>query len=242
MAPSPLTVPAVVEQWWNDRVLLDPIVTPVWRLWTYAQPAVVLGLAQRGIELPVAPDAVLPVIVRRSGGGAVLVGPWMISISVALPALHPLVSEGPVASYAWLGQGIAQALEGVGVRAQALSPAQLNARRADQPGRTVDWACFGSVSPWEVLVHERKLVGMAQIRRRHGVLLTAGVLLRQCPWEALCARLGKAQSEATRLVQCTISCEECVDTMLQTKPLVRGLHAMLRKACAPGDPGTTISA
>ena len=233
-------VPAAVEQWWNDRVLLDPVATPVWRLWTYAQPAVVLGLAQRRMELAVRSDPGLPVIVRRSGGGAVLVGPWMLSISVALPALHPLVGEGPVASYAWLGQGIAQALERAGVRAQALSPEQLRAHHADQPAPTVDWACFGSVSPWEVLAHGRKLVGMAQIRRRHGVLLTAGVLLRPCPWEALCVRLGQARSEAARLARCTISCEECVDIEPPTPMLVRGLHAMLHRACAPGEPGTDV--
>ncbi|MBW4047093.1 MAG: ligase [Proteobacteria bacterium] len=240
MTPTLLTVPALVEQWWNDRVLQDPIVTPVWRLWTYAQPAVVLGLAQRGMRLPVRPDAVLPVMVRCSGGGAVLVGPWMLSMSVALPVEHPLVSDGVVASYAWLGRGIAQALEGLGVRAQVLSPEQLHARRAGQPVPTLDWACFGGVSPWEVLAHERKLVGLAQIRRRNGVLLTAGILLRSCPWETLCERLGRPGSDAARLRQCTISCEEFVDTALQTQALVRSLHAMLGMECAPSDQGARV--
>jgi lipoate---protein ligase len=237
MTPTLLTVSPLVEQWWNDRVLLDPVVTPVWRLWTYAQPAVVLGLAQRGMQLPVRHDSVLPVMVRCSGGGAVLVGPWMLSISVALPVEHPLVSDGVVASYAWLGRGIARTLERLGVRAQVLSPEQLCARRADQPAPTLKWACFGDVSPWEVLADERKLAGLAQIRRRNGVLLTAGILLRSCPWETLCERLGRPRSDAERLRQCTISCEEFVDTALQTQALVRSLHTMLGMECAPCDHG-----
>ena len=237
MTPTLLTVPALVEQGWNDRVLLDPIVTPVWRLWTYAKPAIVLGLAQRGMQLPVRPEADLPVMVRCSGGGAVLVGPWMLSISVALPVEHPLVSDGVVASYAWLGRGIAQALESLGVGAQVLSPEQLRARRADPPVPTLDWACFGDVSPWEVLAHERKLVGLAQIRRRNGVLLTAGILVRPCPWETLCERLGRSRSDAEHLRQCTISCEEFAGTALQMQALVRSLHAMLGAECAPGDQG-----
>eukprot|EP01034_Spumella_vulgaris_P044296 gene44296-55086_t len=44
-----------------------------------------------------------------------------------------------------------------------------------QAGRGhLGWACYGGYSPWEVVVGRRKLVGLAQVRRRGGVLLVAG--------------------------------------------------------------------
>ncbi|OIR00250.1 octanoyltransferase LipM [mine drainage metagenome] len=222
------TVSAADEQAWNERALREPLTTPAWRLWTYVQPAVVLGLSQRGLPLQGGgPDAAPPVIVRGSGGGAVLVGPWMLSISVVLPALHPLVREGQVASYAWLGRGIARALDVVGVRSCALSPDALRALHARRQTAAPDWACFGSLSPWEVLAHGRKLAGLAQIRRRQGVLLTAGILLRAPPWAALCERLGRPREDAARLLRRTISCEDRAGTTIQAPVLARALQAML---------------
>ena len=221
-------VSAVEEQDWNERALLDPLTVPAWRLWTYVQPAVVLGLSQRALLLRGGNrDVAPPVIVRGSGGGAVLVGPWMLGVSVALPALHPLVRGGPVASYAWLGRGIVRALEEVGVRSHALSPDALRALHVHRPAAAPDWACFGSLSPWEVLAHGRKLVGLAQIRRRQGVLLAAGILLRAPPWTALCERLGYPLEEAARLLLCTISCEDCARDVVQAPALAEALQAML---------------
>ena len=228
------TVSAAEEQAWNERALREPLTAPAWRLWTYAQPAVVLGLSQRALPLQGGgPDAAPSVIVRGSGGGAVLVGPWMLSVSVALPALHPLVRGGPVASYAWLGRGIARALEEVGVRSHALSPDALRALHASRPGTAPDWACFGSLSPWEVLAHGRKLAGLAQIRRRQGVLLAAGILLRAPPWAALCERLGRPREDAARLLLCTIGCEDSVGAAVRAPALAQALQAMLCAELSP---------
>jgi lipoate-protein ligase A len=41
--------------------------------------------------------------------------------------------------------------------------------------------CFGGCSPYEVVVEQRKVVGLAQIRRRNGMLLQAGIYLRWQP-------------------------------------------------------------
>ena len=43
--------------------------------------------------------------------------------------------------------------------------------------RAADVACFGGLSPYEVLAGGRKVVGLSQARRRQGTLLQAGVLL-----------------------------------------------------------------
>lgn len=200
---------AAAEQAWNDAALAQPVAAPVWRLWRYAEPAVVLGRSQRGwlattTAVADVAGASLPVLVRSAGGGAVLVGPWMIGLSAALPPAHPLAGDAPVAGYRWLGEAIAGALQHVGLGdARALSPETLRARGVVA---APDWACFGGLSPWEVVLGERKIAGLAQVRRRTGVLCVAGVLVAEPPWERLCQALGRPDGEAARLRGATTVC------------------------------------
>ena len=55
-------------------------------------------------------------------------------------------------------------------------------------------ACYGSLSPYEVVVGQRKVVGLDMIRRRKSSLLQAGILLR---WETetLAQLLGHSPEE-----------------------------------------------
>lgn len=206
--PPPWTPPeAVREQLWNEEQLAQPVARPRFRLWQYQEPAVVLGCSQR--RLLAQADGPVPVLLRQSGGGAVLTGPWMLGLSVALPPDHPLVRQGLVASYRWLGEAMAGALQQGGVGAQALAPEALRALPAEQ--RTaVDWACFGGLSPWEVLAQGRKIAGLAQVRRASGVLLVGGVLLRPSPWQLMCEALGCAAADAQVLAATTISAGEAI--------------------------------
>lgn len=200
---------AAAEQCWNESALAQPVAAPAWRLWTYAQAAVVLGCSQRAGLAAAAAASPLPMLARASGGGAVLVGPWMLGLSVALPPLHPLTGVGPVAGYRWLGEGIACTLRRVGVSAaRAVSPDALRGRAS---AAAPDWACFGSLSPWEVVAGERKIAGLAQVRRRSGVLLVAGVLVEDLPWGLLCRALGRPAGEAQRLRQATTTCAAQLD-------------------------------
>jgi lipoate---protein ligase len=59
-------------------------------------------------------------------------------------------------------------------------------------------ACYGTLSPWEVVVGGRKVVGLSQVRRRAGALLPMGVHLR---WEPrpLAALLALPTSARRRL-------------------------------------------
>lgn len=201
-----LTLPeAVREQLWNEEQLAQPVAEPDFRLWRYGEPAVVLGCSQR--RLLAQAEGPTPVLLRQSGGGAVLTGPWMLGLSVALPAGHPLARQGLVASYRWLGEAIAQVLQQGGVQAQALAPEALCAMSAAQR-TTVDWACFGGLSPWEVLAQGRKIAGLAQVRRANGVLLVGGVLLRPSPWRLLCEALGCNTADARVLATTTVSAAE----------------------------------
>jgi len=198
-------VSAADEQRWNDAALAQPVTAAAWRLWRYDDAAVVLGCSQRArLTAAVAAAATMDVLVRSAGGGAVLVGPWMIGVSAVLPPAHPLLGDGLVASYRWLGEGIAAALREVGVdHAQALSP---HAARACARDESLAWACFGGMSPWEVVVGERKIAGLAQVRRRHGVLLVAGVLVDDPPWDRLCRALDRPAVQAERLRRVTTAC------------------------------------
>jgi lipoate-protein ligase A len=113
------------------------------------------------------------VVRRSSGGGPVLWGPDLLALDVVVPRDHRLAPDDVVASYRWLGEAIARALDELGIAAQALTPEQARSRA----GRVADQACFASFSPWEVVVDGRKVVGLSQVRRRPGVLLQAGILL-----------------------------------------------------------------
>lgn len=178
------------EHAWCAGVLESPVSRPQWRVWLYREAEIVLGCSQRALRGAVAQRAPagVPVTVRSSGGGAVLAGPWMLGATVVLPAGHPLLGEGLVASYRWFGQLHAKVLREAGVDARAVDP-------ADAPGpagtpEPVRWACFGSLSAWEVVDPAgRKLTGLAQQRRRTGVAFSAGTLLARPDWSLLCDAL-----------------------------------------------------
>lgn len=202
---------AAREQAWNEDRLVRPVARAAWRTWTYDRPAIVLGCSQRRLFDAAGPGAGVEILVRRSGGGAVLVGPWMVGVSVALPPDHSMVSAGPVASYRWLGECLARVLRTLGVPARALPPEEARQHRAAldaAPGARSgpDWACFAGIVPWEAVARARKLTGLAQVRRRDGVLLVGGLLLEPPDWPLLCAALGKPAEDAAALAQLTTSC------------------------------------
>lgn len=207
---------AAEEQAWNRAQLAQPVTAPQWRLWHYEQPAIVLGCSQRAQyeRLQATPGGPpMEALLRESGGGAVLTGPWMLGLSLVLPNGHPWLGQGLLESYRHLGQLFAELLVAQGVPARALPSAELPAQQAALVARglpVLDWACFGNLSPWEVVdAQGRKLVGLAQWRRQTGVLLVAGLLVNEPPWEVLCDALGRGEDEA-ELRQRTVSCEVLV--------------------------------
>ncbi len=230
---------AAEEQAWNRDQLAQPVMVPGWRVWTYEQPAIVLGCSQHAIyECLLATPSGLPleVLLRDSGGGAVLTGPWMLGLSLALPNGHPWLGQGLLESYRHLGQLFAELLAAQGVPARALPPAELPAQQAALVARglpVLDWACFGNLSPWEVVDDQgRKLVGLAQRRRQTGVLLVAGLLLTEPPWSMLCDALGRGADE-TVLRQRTVSCEALAPVGVAVKDGAATLTTRLKAALCP---------
>jgi lipoate---protein ligase len=187
------------EQTWNEQRLAQRLLEPAWRLWQYRQPSIVLGCSQHALLTDARRSASVPVLVRSSGGGAVLTGPWMLGLSALLPPQHGLLADSLTASYRWLGELLAGALQLHGIAALAVAPAR--ARAPDD----LSWACFAAVASWEVAVGQRKIAGLAQRRRRNGVLLSAGLLLDAPDWPLLCVALGRPADEAEQLARRTTS-------------------------------------
>lgn len=180
----------------------EPRATIRWSVAT--TPALILGSSQRLTEIDFATCQAAGVSVhkRRSGGGAVYADTDLLWLDVALPTAHPLHLTDMTRSYRWFGEVWAAALETLGlpVRVPGVDEArQLN--RALPP--VVQRACYGGVSPYEVLMGDRKIVGLAQVRRHGGAVLQSGVYLH---WRAeqvsdLLQGSADERRERTRLLQ-----------------------------------------
>src|SRR5207253_10286832 len=70
-----------------------------------------------------------------------------------------------------------------------------NQTRGGGVARLVGSTCYGVLSPYEVVVGAKKLVGLAQVRRRHAALFVFGVLLRN---QSHLAEYLQVPDEATR--------------------------------------------
>lgn len=155
--------------------LLDGLQWPTAVWWQVERPALVLSRGSRVQADERACRAAGVEIVRRgSGGGPVLWTHTLVALDVAVPRTHALWSADVVASYRWLGELIAESLRKLGVADAVALPAEV-ARSMNDP-ELAAMACYAGVSPWEVAIDGRKVVGLSQVRRAAGVLLQVGVL------------------------------------------------------------------
>lgn len=129
--------------------------------------ALVLGSTQRvtSVDSVHAARAGIEVVRRRSGGGAVLVGPGdPLWVDVWLPRGDPLWHDDVVHAPEWVGEWWASTLRGAGAGGLAVHRGSSIA---------VPWSdviCFAGVGPGEVVAGGRKVVGVAQWRCREGAL------------------------------------------------------------------------
>lgn len=202
-------------------------------MWRYAEPAIVLGCSQRALrdDMQQRLGGRAALVQRESGGGAVLTGPWLVGVSVALPAEHPWARAGVVGAYEPLAALHHAALADAGVAAELLRPADVATANAAIP--TVRWACFGSLSPWELVAGGgRKLVGVAQRRRRDVVLLVAGTLVSPPDWALLCEAAGQP-GDLAALQACTVSCQEVAGRPVDAGRFAAALSVRIDAALGP---------
>ena len=199
------------------RALLDAGVTrPRLMMWQYSLPALVLGRSQRPSPelLGRAMDEGIALVSRSSGGGAVMAGPWMLSLTLLLPASHELARASLPAGYRSVGEACRRALGRFRLRTEiAQGAATRSSTQPPQPGPP-DWACFATVSHGELLAAgDRKIVGIAQVRRRDAVAICVGVLVDRPDWGALVRIwLGREDAEVVQqLERRTANCNEMAD-------------------------------
>lgn len=166
-----------------DSLADDP--TPTLRWYTSARTAIVLGRGQGAIGLSTTD---IEVVTRHSGGGAVLMDPGLLSLDVAIPAAHPLLSGDVAAVFSRIGVAWATALTDLGVAGLSVHDGPATARRRGSAREKLLAAvCYATLGRGEVLAGGRKLVGLAQRRRRPGALVQCGMLRRWHPRDLLAA-------------------------------------------------------
>jgi lipoate-protein ligase A len=166
-----------------EALARDP--TPRLRWYRSTAPALVRGRGQRGWQ-PADPGAVA--LDRPTGGGAVWLDPGLLSCDVLVPAGHPLAAGEPLATFDRVGAAWRDALVELGVEdVTTHTGASTAQRRGDARQRLLASVCFATRGRGEVLLHERKLVGLSQRRRRSGVLIQCGLLRRWRPGALLTA-------------------------------------------------------
>jgi lipoate-protein ligase A len=158
---------------------------PVLAWYLGAPPALVLGVGQKApvVDASACRAADVPVYKRPAGGTAVYFSEWNLGQDIVLPPGHPLAGHDIVEAYRWLGETWVVALRALGLPARVVSPAEAHAPRtrpATHEDALAGLACYGTLSPYEVVIEGRKVIGLDQVRRRAGYLFQAGVLRR---WE-----------------------------------------------------------
>ncbi|HSX92479.1 MAG TPA: hypothetical protein VLG41_06140 [Hydrogenophaga sp.] len=174
-----------------------------------------LGRSQRGDAAGVH----WPCRLRSSGGGAVLLGPWLLRAVLVLPASHPRLRQGPAAAALWFGALHRDWLRGHGIDAHCY-----------EGTLSSHWACFAGRAPGEVLVDGRKLTGVAQTWRRDRVQLWSGTLLSPVPWSMLCRELNRRVEHAQVLAETTTTVQCCLGYAPDTARWAAELAIRLRDA------------
>ena len=165
-----------------SETLTGGLETPSLYWYEAAQPALILGAAQQPaiLDLELSRQAGYTVYKRTSGGALVMAGPGFLCLDVALPPYSVLASRDVTRAYQWFGECWVDTLARLGVWSYLVQPwearqAKLDLDSASETGQLVKLVCFGTISSYEVASEDgRKLVGLAQVKRRGASLLQAG--------------------------------------------------------------------
>ncbi len=220
------------EQLWIDQQLASGLTAPTLAVINYRQPCLIYGRRGGNNETTQARAALLNYAVtqRRSGGGVVLAGPWMLGFNLLLPAEHPRASVSHVQAFNWFGCAWQQALADHGIGTHLAVSAEFQQHQELVQQHSLDWVCFAGISHGELLDTEgRKVLGLAQYRGRWGTLLSAGLLTANTPWEELEFVHSGQRPEHSALHALTAPVEGC-DTPEARESLVTRLLIHLQES------------
>ena len=203
---------------------LGPDDSPTLRWYRSVAPAIVLGRGQGGVVLESGPD---PVTTRFTGGGAVWMTPDMLCLDVLIPNGHPWFTDRLTDVFDLVGQRWAQALRQMGVDDVVVYDGPTTARRrGTDRERLLAAICYATRGRGEVLWRERKLVGLAQRRRRHGLMVQCGMLRRWEP-EPLLRYLG-ADATAPDILNAAVGLDEVLTQPPDDEQVMRAVTAAFR--------------
>jgi lipoate-protein ligase A len=163
---------------WNmavDEVLLDGVAAgaapPTLRFYEWSPPCLSLGYFQPFDVVDVDACRALGVeVVRRPTGGRAILHDRELTYSIALPASVLGHDGGVLPSYYRLSLALQEGLCRLAVPA-TLAPESAASGPLHGP------ICFDRPSAHEILLHGRKLVGSAQVRRGGGLLQHGSILI-----------------------------------------------------------------
>ena len=206
---------------------------PALRWYVPREPALVIGNGQkpRIANFDATAERDIAIYRRTSGGTAVLADGDLLSLDVALPAAHPLATSDVVDAYRWMGELWQQALESLGVaKARALPVEEARKQPALAHDDPLRLACYGTLSPWEVVVGKRKLVGLCQVRRQPGALYQVGVYLHFTPralGELLDLGNNQRKTLATKLHNATVGLDDAAGHHITGDAVIHAVEAAL---------------
>jgi lipoate-protein ligase A len=156
---------------------------PTLRFYSWSEPVVILGVGQSGSDLDLAACEAhgCRVLRRISGGTTVYHDADELSFEITVPAGHRLGPPDVRLAYARFAEILSDALARIGVVTRVVEAAEATTRSSEPLLRP---ACFAALSPYELLAADRKLVGLAQVRRG-GATIQHGAIYRHFDVEKL---------------------------------------------------------
>ena len=160
-------------------------------MWSYSSVSLVLGRSQKPsaamLERAARRASTSSYARRRRRGHRRALDVQPHRAAAARPRVRP---DEPAAQLRCDRRGVASALGRLGI------PTAIAPRVTAGPAGVDDamrWVCFASLSYGELVGPDnRKIVGLAQVRRRNGVAICAGLLLNQPDWPRSVACLARA--------------------------------------------------
>ncbi len=203
---------------------------PILRWYRPTDAAIVLG---RGQQAGWFSGADVPIVSRFSGGGAVLMDDGLLSLDVIVPAGHPLLEGDLTAPFERVGTAWAAALDALDVPDLTVhSGASTTPRRGSERDRLLAAICYATLGRGEVTSGGRKIVGLAQRRRRPGALIQCGLLRRWQP--ALLLRALGAPPDDEQIVTAAAGIDEFLTNPPSDDALIAAVeHALNRVVAAP---------